>query len=149
MTGFWIGVAAAEHVRRGLAEGFMQVSHGKIAPLRRIKPGDRVVYYSPSLVFSGKDKLQAFTAIGLVRDGEPYQSDMGNGFCPYRRDVAWLAAQDAPIKPLLPSLEFSAGRSNWGYAFRFGLVAIGEPDFNRIAIAMQVDLSAHATLTRA
>jgi hypothetical protein len=30
------------------AKGFMQVSHGKAAPLRRIHPGDWVVYYSPT-----------------------------------------------------------------------------------------------------
>jgi hypothetical protein len=29
MTGYWIAVASAEHVRRGRREGFMQVSHGK------------------------------------------------------------------------------------------------------------------------
>lgn len=37
---FWIAVASAEHVRRGLAQGFMQVSHGKEAPLKRVRPGE-------------------------------------------------------------------------------------------------------------
>lgn len=46
----WIAVACAEHVARGVAGGFMQVSHGKRAPLVRIRPGDRVAYYSPSRV---------------------------------------------------------------------------------------------------
>jgi hypothetical protein len=36
----WLAVASAEHVRRGQAEGFMQVCHGKAAPLKRIQPGD-------------------------------------------------------------------------------------------------------------
>jgi hypothetical protein len=36
----WLTVARAEHVRRGQAEGFMQVCHGKAAPLKRIQPGD-------------------------------------------------------------------------------------------------------------
>jgi len=44
----WIAVASAEHVRRGQSEGFMQVCHGKAAPLRRVRPGNRVVYYSPT-----------------------------------------------------------------------------------------------------
>jgi EVE domain len=78
MTGHWIAVASAEHVRRGRSEGFMQVSHGKAAPLKRIKPSDRVVYYSPTITLGGKDKLQAFTAIGTVKEGEPYVFDMGN-----------------------------------------------------------------------
>ena len=41
----WMAVASAEHVRNGRAQGFMQVCHGKAAPLRRLKPNDWVVYY--------------------------------------------------------------------------------------------------------
>ncbi len=44
----WIAVASAEHVRLGRSQGFMQVCHGKAAPLRRITPGDAVAYYSPT-----------------------------------------------------------------------------------------------------
>ncbi|MFI4997730.1 MAG: EVE domain-containing protein, partial [Hyphomicrobiales bacterium] len=77
MSGNWIAVASAEHVGRGRAAGFMQVCHGKAAPLRRIRPGDRVAYYSPTTEFRGTDRLQAFTAIGIVREGEPYRVDMG------------------------------------------------------------------------
>ena len=40
---FWIGVASANHIARGLAEGFMQVNHGKQAPLKRLQPGDVVI----------------------------------------------------------------------------------------------------------
>src|SRR5437899_3050750 len=65
MSKNWIAVASAEHVRLGRSNGFMQVSHGKSAPLRRIEPGDRVVFYSPTDAFRGKDKLQSFTAIGV------------------------------------------------------------------------------------
>nr|MCH9703347.1 EVE domain-containing protein [Chlamydiota bacterium] len=41
---YWIGVASHEHVKRGEADGFCQVCHGKGAPLRRMKPGDLLVY---------------------------------------------------------------------------------------------------------
>ena len=75
-------VASAERVRLGRSNGFMQVSHGKSAPLRRIERGDRVVFYSPTDAFRGKDKLQSFTAIGVVKEGAPYQVDMGDGFLP-------------------------------------------------------------------
>lgn len=141
MNGHWIAVAAANHVRRGLSGGFMQVCHGKGAPLRRLKPGDSVVYYSPTVTFGGSDRLQAFTAIGAVREGEPYRADMGNGFQPFRRDVDWLEAQEAPIKPLLDRLRLKAERRNWGYQLRFGLLGIEAHDFEIIASAM----SAHAT----
>jgi hypothetical protein len=141
MTGSWIAVASAEHARRGHAGGFMQVCHGKAAPLRRIKPNDRIIYYSPTLTFGGRDRLQAFTAIGTVHGEETYQFDMGGGFRPYRRDVIWAEAAEASIHPLLGSLDFTAGRTNWGYQLRFGLLSISAHDFGLIAAAMQCDVS--------
>ncbi|WP_027060210.1 EVE domain-containing protein [Mesorhizobium loti] len=142
MSAYWIAVASAEHVRRGRKDGFMQVNHGKAAPLRRVKPGDGIVYYSPTTVFGEKDGLQAFTAIGTVRDGEPYQGDMGAGFTPFRRDVDWATADEAPIKPLLDRLEFTAGKSNWGYQLRFGLFPVSAADFTVIAEAMAAKMAA-------
>lgn len=139
MSKNWIAVASAEHVRRGRAEGFMQVCHGKAAPLRRIRPGDKVVYYSPTEQFGGKSALQSFTAIGEVKAGEPYSFDMGGGFCPFRRDVTWASAQETPIRPLLEHLEFSAGQRNWGYQLRFGLFEISDHDWQIIAAAMGVN----------
>ena len=134
----WIAVASADHVARGHADGFMQVCHGKAAPLRRLQAGDRVVYYSPSKVFGSAIKLQTFTAIGRIKPDAPYQVDMGGGFLPYRRDVVWTDSQPAAIQPLLSILEFSAGVKNWGYQFRFGIFAISEHDMRVIASAMKV-----------
>jgi hypothetical protein len=135
-TGNWVAVACAAHVRQGHAGGFMQVNHGKAAPLRRIRPSDRVVYYSSTERLEDRTPLQAFTAIGIVRDGDPYTHDMGNGFCPARRDVGWCNARNAPIKPLLGTLDFTANDRNWGYQLRFGLFAISARDLDIIAIAM-------------
>ena len=132
----WIAVASAEHVAIGRAQGFMQVCHGKAAPLRRLRAGDRVAYYSPTERFGGGERLQAFTALGVVQPGDPYQADMGGGFCPFRRDVRWWSTEPARIAPLLDSLSFSAGRRHWGQAFRFGLFAVSAEDMDRIAAAM-------------
>lgn len=114
----------------------MQVCHGKQGPLKRMKPGDRVAYYSPTVTFRGSDRLQAFTAIGTVRPGEPYAFDMGDGFVPFRRGVDWADARETPIRPLLDALEFTAGKPHWGYAFRYGLIPVGDRDFAVIAGAM-------------
>jgi hypothetical protein len=137
---YWIGVAAANHIARGKAGGFMQVNHGKEAPLKRLRPGDIIAYYSPVRDYGGKDSLKAFTALGVVKEGVPYQGEMGNGFVAFRRDVSWLDATDALIAPLLQSMSFTKGQSHWGYKFRFGLFEIEEGDMNLTANAMKAAL---------
>lgn len=136
-TTHWIAVASAEHVAIGRAQGFMQVGHGKGAPLRRLHAGDRIAYYSPVRVFGTKDVCQAFTAIGTVRDERVYQGKMAGGFEPWRKDVGWLDATEALIRPLLEALSFTRGKANWGYAFRFGLLKVTADDMAAIAQAMR------------
>ena len=140
----WVAVASADHVAIGRAQGFMQVGHGKGAPLKRLHAGDRVAYYSPVRAFGTKDLSQAFTAVGVVRDERVYQGDMGGGFHPFRKDVDWLPAHEAPIRPLLEALSFTQGKANWGYAFRFGLIKVTEADMDVIIRAMNAKTPAHA-----
>jgi hypothetical protein len=148
-TNSWIAVASAEHVRIGRAQGFMQVSHGKAAPLRRLAPGDRVAYYSPTESFGGKDRLQAFTAIGVVAPGSPYRADMGDDGGAFRRDVRWSEAIETPIRPLLGSLSFARDNRSWGYQLRFGLFQIEDEDMRIIAAAMRATfLSREAAVSR-
>lgn len=136
MTKHWIGVAAADHIARGQSGGFMQVNHGKKAPLLRISTGDTVAYYSPTREYRGNDRLMAFTALGRVKPGLPYQGEMGSDFKPFRRDVEWYETRHAPITPLLEHLSFTRGQKNWGYKFRFGLFEISHEDMLVIATAM-------------
>ena len=134
----WIAVASAEHARRGRDEtvpGFMQVGHGK-----RVQPGDRVAYYSPTVTMGAKDGFQSFVSIGIVQPGEPYAFDMG-GFVPYRRNVKYVKAKEVSILPLLDDFEFVENRSRWGYKFRFGLFSISDTDMRLIAQAMDVEAS--------
>jgi EVE domain len=139
----WLAVASADHVARGRAGGFMQVCHGKRGPLSRVKPGDGIVYYSPATHMREGEPLKAFTAIGIVRDGDPYPFDMGGGFTPFRRDVDWIEAEEAPIAPLLDALDLTRGQRNWGAKLRFGLVGISERDFEAIQERMTCAASAY------
>jgi EVE domain len=135
---YWIGVASRDHVMKGVAGGFCQLGHGKAAPVKRLSPGDWIVYYAPREKMGEGEPVQAFVAIGKIKPGEPYEGDMGGGFHPTRRDVAFLKSKDAPIRPLLDVLSFTKGRTSWGYAFRRGSFAISEADFHVIAKAMGV-----------
>jgi hypothetical protein len=138
MTAFWIGVASRDHVLKGVRGSFCQLSHGKASPVERLKPGDRVVYYSPRETMDAGAPVQAFTAIGEVLAGEAYAADMGGGFKPVRRDVRFFTAHDAPIKPLLERLSFTRGRTSWGFAFRRGAFRIEPDDYRVIAKAMGI-----------
>ncbi len=113
----------------------MQVNHGKLGPLKRMKTGDGVVYYSPTEKMGAKDGFQSFTAIGRIREGEPYQGFMSEGFQPFRRDVAWAQAHEQSIRPLLAQLDLTADK-NWGYSLRFGVLELSAGDFATIGAAM-------------
>jgi hypothetical protein len=133
---FWIGVASREHVMIGVEGGFCQLGHGRAMPIRRVAPGDWIVYYSPRTSYPAGEPLRAFTAIGRVMPGEPYAADAGGNFVATRRDVLFISSCEAPIKPLLGSLSFTAGKRNWGQLLRRGLFQINERDFTIIAQAM-------------
>lgn len=138
MSRNWLAVASADHVAIGRRGGFMQVCHGKLAPIRRVHPGDRVAYYAPTLTLGGRQACQCFVSVGLVQPGEPYAFDMGGGFVPYRRDVAFVSGREAPIQPLLDDFDFVEDRQRWGYKFRFGLFEVSDHDMRLIADAMEV-----------
>ncbi|MFD1881970.1 EVE domain-containing protein [Paracoccus pacificus] len=130
----WIGVVSREHVLIGVAGGFAMLNHGKLAPLKRIAPGDTLIYYSPKTSYPDGASLKAFTAIGTVADRPPYQAEMGAGGMGYRIDVAWLPATETPIAALTDRLEFTRG--NWGMLARRGLFPISTHDQDVIRAAM-------------
>ena len=130
---YWVIVASKDHVQNGMRNGIAQANHGKAAPLKRMKVGDGVLYYSPKIEFSGNEKLQAFTAIGKVAGDTIYPFDMGGGFIPHRRDVEYFDCVETPIQPLIPTLTFIEDKQIWGYLFRFGFLEIPKVDFDLIA----------------
>jgi EVE domain len=138
---YWIGVVARDHVAIGVAGGFTQVNHGKAGPLERMHAGDGFAFYSPRTEHPDGPPLQAFTAIGRVRDGNIWQTEIADGFRPFRRAIDYLPAQEAPIKPLVPELTFIRSKVHWGAPFRYGFIRVPEDDFARIAIAMGRDFA--------
>jgi EVE domain len=139
---YWIGVMARDHAFIGVAGGYTQVTQGKAAPLERMHAGDGFAFYSPRTAHPDGPPLQAFTAIGRVRDGNIWQTEASEGFRPFRRAVDYLPAREAPIKPLLPHLTFIRNKVHWGAPFRYGFLRVPEEDFARIAAAMGRDFAA-------
>ena len=135
---YWVAVASREHVKRGVAEGIAQVCHGKPGPLKLMKPDDWLVYYSPTEQFGEKMPCRKFTAIGRVKPREPYQHIMSPDFIPWRRDIAFLSSQEAPIEPLIDQLTFIQNKQHWGFPFRRGHFSISLSDFRLIASSMEI-----------
>jgi hypothetical protein len=138
---FWIGVVSHAHVQIGLKGGFVQLNHGKKAPLQKLHAGDGFVFYSPKTSYPTGEPCQMFTAIGIVKSGEVYQVDMSDAFHPFRVDVQFFDAREAAIKPLLAKLSFIKDKTHWGSAFRFGHLNIPPQDFKIIAEAMGLDFT--------
>jgi hypothetical protein len=132
----WIGVVSRSHVQIGVQGGFIQLNHGKRAPLQRLRAGDALAMYSPRTDYPKGEPLQAFTAIGVIKTGEIYQVEMSPDFKPYRVDVQFFECQEAPIQPLVERLSFIKSKTHWGAAFRFGYLKVPGEDFLLIAQAM-------------
>lgn len=138
-TKYWIAVASRDHVLRGVAGGFCQVCHGRSGPLKRMNPGDWIIYYSSRIRFNQEERCQRFTAIGQLKDNIITRADMGQGFRPYRRQVAFQPSQEVAIQPLINQLSFIKDKQYWGAPFHFGLLEIPTSDFQLLATQMLVD----------
>ncbi len=133
---YWVATISKEHTQRGVNGNFIQVCHGKQAPLKRMKKGDYLLVYSSKQTFEGNEKCQSFTALGQVIDDEVYPFQMSENFKPFRRNIKFIECLETPILPLINELEFIPNKKSWGYPFRFGFFEIKENDFNRITSKM-------------
>lgn len=141
MPNYWIAVASREHVFRGIKGGFIQVCHGKQGPLKRMKEGDWILYYSPTEQFQKDNPCRRFTAIGRITQEEPYEFHMSENFIPWRRNVIFLDGKELPIVPLIGKLSFISDKQRWGFPFKRGCFSINEKDFQMIAKGMAVNLT--------
>lgn len=135
---FWIGVVSKTHVQKAVQGSFIQLCHGKAAPLKKINKGDWIIYYSSKENINDKKPYQFFTAVGEITGDKEYQFDMGNDFVPYRKDTKFYECEEADIKPLISKLSFINDKQHWGYSFRFGYLEVSREDFITIWKAMNV-----------
>lgn len=133
---YWINIISRDHVMRGIEGGFTQANHGKPHMLKRLQAGDWIVFYSPKTNYQHGEPLQAFAAIGRVKDDELYQFEMTPDFVPWRRNVDFHKCNETPVKPLINDLTFIKDKTHWGYKFPFGLFEIAKVDFSLIYDAM-------------
>ncbi len=56
---YWIGVVSRSHVQIGVKGGFIQLNHGKKAPVQRLRAGDGLAMYSPRTEYPDGEPLQS------------------------------------------------------------------------------------------
>jgi len=98
---YWINTVSRDHVIFGKKHGFIQANHGKESPLKRLKPGDMMLYYSPKTSLVNGDSLKSFTAIATVTDNTVYQARMNDDFKPFRKNATYEDCNAVSIEPLV------------------------------------------------
>ena len=139
MTKYWVGVVGAKHAETGRERGICAFSHGKQQAVSRLMPGDRFAFYAPREGYREGEAVQAFVAVGTVREGEPFETDFG-GSPAWVRNARYDIIARASVRPLLAELAFVSNPKNWGMAFRRSLFEITAEDFTTIEAAMRAEL---------
>ena len=129
---YWINTISKDHVMVGKKSGSVQTGHGKEAPLKKIQPGNYMIFYSPKTSLEDGKPVQAFTAVAKIQEGGVYRAIVNDNFKPYRRDAVYEPCQEVSIKPLVEQLEFITNKQDWGLKFRSGLFEINQHDFELI-----------------
>jgi hypothetical protein len=138
----WIGVACKDQVFVGVKGDFAQLSHGKKIPRQRMSEGDGLIDSSPRVSFNRDPGCQSFTSVGSVASDEVYQSDLDEGFLPYRLEVDFELCEEGSILPLLDRLSFIEKMKNRRYPFRLRHLEINEEDLAWLAEEMGLDVDA-------
>jgi hypothetical protein len=134
---FWINTVSLDHVEAAVRGGFTQADHGAGARLRRPRPGDEMVFYSPRTSLSGGKPVRQFTALATITGDQPYQVQVSEDFRPWRLAVTFHACEPVDAKPLVGELSFITDPAHWGLPFRRGLFQIPRSDFLIITANMR------------
>ena len=114
---YWINTISRDDVQSGPSA---------VEPrLKRASKGDVVIFYSPRTGIHSGEQVQRFTGIAEVIAESPHQA-------------TFVASTEAPVRPLIDSLDFIRNKKSWGVTFRRGFFEIAESDYQKIAAAMSV-----------
>ncbi|KPN61549.1 EVE domain-containing protein [Aliiroseovarius crassostreae] len=132
----WIAVISRAHARIAAQSGFLQVCHGKAAPLRRTSAGDEVFIYCPREEMRGGAQLKRVEYRCTFNDDRVYQVEQAPGFTPFRKDVTFdTGFAGRPIHDV-PGLELTAN-PNWGMLARRGFFEISAHDAGLLRASLE------------
>lgn len=132
----WVAVISREHASIAAGSGFLQVCHGKAAPLRQTGAGDEVFIYCPRTEMGKGALLRTVEYHCVFRDDVIYQVEQFPGFRPFRKDVTFSKNLCAVVLKNVAGLQFSSN-SGWGMLTRRGFFEIGLSDAALLRTAMR------------
>ena len=139
MSKNWIAVASAEHVRLGRSNGFMQVSHGKSAPLRRIERPSRILFADRRVP---RQRQAAILHGNRCRErGRSISSRHGRRILPVPSGCHLANGRGDTDSDASRAAGVHERQQELGYQLRSGLAEISELDMLRIARAMGASLT--------
>ena len=123
----WIAVVSRDHAQIAARSGFLQVNHGKSAPLDRTSAGDEVFIYCPRSGMRAGEVLKRVEFRCVIENDTVYQVEQAPGFKPFRKDVRFdTEFQGIPIGDV-QGMELTAN-PHWGMLARRGFFEIGAHD---------------------
>ena len=134
---YWINTVSLDHVEAAAEGGFTQADHGARTRLRRPRPGDEMIFYSPRTSLHGGKPVRQFTACATITGDEPYQAVVSEEFRPWRLEARFRPCRRVQAKPLVEHSSFVTDPTRWGLPFRRGLFTIPREDFSTISSAME------------
>lgn len=123
----WIAVISRVHARIAAQSGFLQVCHGKAAPLRRTAAGDEVFIYCPREEMRGGARLKRVEYRCTMNDDRVYQVEQAPGFTPFRKDVTFDTGFEGRAIHDVADLELTAD-PHWGMLARRGFFEVSVHD---------------------
>jgi len=132
----YLGIAERIHAHMCRDRGVVVLGLDGPSGVRKLTPGDGVVYYSPRTEPDGA-VLRSFTALGTVTGDSEYEMEFGSGVRLWVRACDWRAdTREVSIYDLLEELSWIRKPKNWGFYMRGSHRSIPAEDFHRIAHAM-------------
>ena len=77
----WIAVVSRDHAQIAARSGFLQVNHGKAAPLRKTSAGDEVFIYCPRSGMGAGEVLKRVEFRCVVKNDTIYQVEQARASC--------------------------------------------------------------------
>ena len=123
----WMAVISRDHAKIAAQAGFLQVSHGKAAPLRQTSAGDEVFIYCPRTGMGTGAVLKRVEYRCIIENDTVYQVEQAPGFMPFRKAVRFDTGFQGISIGAVRGLELTA-KPHWGMLVRRGFFELSAHD---------------------